>query len=79
MLSRLAYAQRFDSVPELIADTVTYNDSVSELDHLIIVAGHAIWKGGDPRDHDMDSEWVLDVAQAGRGNPEAFYAHIAKG
>ncbi|KAF8608712.1 hypothetical protein BDV93DRAFT_518783 [Ceratobasidium sp. AG-I] len=79
LLSRSAYTQRFDSVPELIADTVAYNDSVSDLDHLIIVAGHAIWKGGDPEDRQFDSEWVLDVAQEGRGNPEAFYAHIAKG
>ncbi|CUA66832.1 putative protein C57A10,07 [Schizosaccharomyces pombe 972h-] [Rhizoctonia solani] len=44
-----------------------------------MVAGHAIWKGSNPADHEEDSEWVLDVAQAGRGNPKAFYAHIAKG
>jgi hypothetical protein len=49
------------------------------MDHLIMVPGHAIWKGGDPSEYEKDSEWVLDVAQAGRGNPKAFYAHIAKG
>lgn len=78
-LSHSAYTQRFDSVPVLIVDTITYNHSISDLDHLIIVAGHAIWKGGDPEDFKFDSEWVLDVAQRGRGNPEAFHAHIAKG
>ncbi|CAE6459224.1 unnamed protein product [Rhizoctonia solani] len=62
-----------------ITDTVSYNHSEPELDHLIMVAGHAIWKGGDPASYEQDSEWVLDVAQAGRGNPKAFYAHIAKG
>lgn len=79
LLSHSAYTQRFDSVPELMADTVTYNHSIFDLDHLIIVAGHAIWKGGDPEDFKFDTEWVLDVAQKGRGNPEAFHAHIAKG
>ncbi|KAG8762646.1 hypothetical protein FRC11_008242 [Ceratobasidium sp. 423] len=64
---------------KLITDTVSYNHSESQLDHLIMVAGHAIWKGGDPTEYEKDSEWVLDVAQAGRGNPKAFYAHIAKG
>lgn len=67
------------TTPQLIADTISYNHSESRLDHLIVVAGHAIWKGGSPADYEKDSEWVLDVAQAGRGNPKAFYAHIAKG
>ncbi|CAE6481606.1 unnamed protein product [Rhizoctonia solani] len=70
---------RMVNTPQLITDTVSYNHSESELDHLIMVPGHAIWKGGDPEEHEKDSEWVLDVAQAGRGNPKAFYAHIAKG
>ncbi|KDN45177.1 hypothetical protein RSAG8_05092, partial [Rhizoctonia solani AG-8 WAC10335] len=70
---------RIATTPQLITDTVSYNHSESQLDHLITVAGHAIWKGGDPADYEQDSEWVLDVAQAGRGNPKAFYAHIAKG
>ncbi|CAE6490086.1 unnamed protein product [Rhizoctonia solani] len=70
---------RIGTPPKLITDTVSYNHSESRLDHLIMVAGHAIWKGGDPAAHEKDSEWVLDVAQAGRGNPKAFYAHIVKG
>jgi hypothetical protein len=86
LISNLRYAfllsrstQRFATTPLLITDTVTYNNSISELDHLIVVAGHAIWKGGAPAEYKKDSEWVLDVAQAGRGNPDAFYAHIVKG
>ncbi|CAE6414831.1 unnamed protein product [Rhizoctonia solani] len=70
---------RIGTTPKLITDTVSYNHSESQLDHLIMVAGHAIWKGGDPAAYEKDAEWVLDVAQAGRGNPKAFYAHIAKG
>lgn len=77
LLSRAS--QRFTTTPALIADTISYNTSVSQLDHLIIVAGHAIWKGGDIMDHSKDSSWVLDTAQEGHGNPDAFYAHIAKG
>ncbi|CAE6430545.1 unnamed protein product [Rhizoctonia solani] len=70
---------RIANTPQLITDTISYNHSESELDHLIMVPGHAIWKGGDPVEYEKDSEWVLDVAQAGRGNPKVFYAHIAKG
>ncbi|KAB5595988.1 Cytoplasm protein [Ceratobasidium theobromae] len=70
---------RAPTIPPLIADTVSYNSSESQLDHLIVVAGHAIWKGVSPLEYEKDSEWVLDVAQAGHGNPRAFYAHIAKG
>lgn len=77
LLSRAA--QRFTTTPALIADTVSYNDSISTLDHLIIVAGHAIWKGGAPADYTKDPSWVMDAAQTGHGNPSAFYAHIAKG
>lgn len=79
LLSRVKSTQGFVDTPQLIADTISYNYSLSHLDHLIIVAGHAIWKGGAPANHKEDSEWVLDVAQTSRGNPEAFYAHIAKG
>jgi hypothetical protein len=70
---------RVATIPRLIADTVSYNQSEPGLNHLIVVAGHAIWKGGSPTEHEKDSDWVLDVAQAGHGNPKAFYAHIAKG
>ncbi|KAG8775270.1 hypothetical protein FRC12_001585 [Ceratobasidium sp. 428] len=77
LLSRAA--RRFSATPAVIADTITYNQSISHLDHLIIVAGHAIWKGGAPEDYTKDSAWVLEAGQTGRGNPDAFYAHIAKG
>ncbi|KAG8710868.1 hypothetical protein FRC08_016611 [Ceratobasidium sp. 394] len=77
LLSRATH--RFTTTPALIANTVSYNQSMSDLSHLIIVAGHAIWKGGLPADYAKDSAWVLDTVQAGRGNPDAFYAHIAKG
>ncbi|QRV94024.1 cytoplasm protein [Ceratobasidium sp. AG-Ba] len=77
LLSRAA--RRFTTTPAIITDTVSYNRSISKLDHLVVVAGHAIWKGGSAADHSKDSSWVLDTAQEGHGNPSAFYAHITKG
>lgn len=55
-------------------------DSWTEsLDHLIIVPGHAIWKGVDPAKRTQDSEWILKPYQKGVGKTEVFWEHIAVG
>lgn len=55
-------------------------DSWTEsLDHLIIVPGHAIWKGIDPEKRTQDSEWFLEPYQKGAGKTQVFWEHIAAG
>ena len=49
------------------------------LDHLIIVPGHAIWKGFDPEKCTQDSEWILEPYQKGAGKTYVFWEHIAAG
>lgn len=49
------------------------------LDHLIIVPGHAIWKGVDPEKRTEDSEWILNPYQKGTGKTQVFWEHIAVG
>lgn len=49
------------------------------LDHLIIVPGHAIWKGVDPDKRTQDSEWILEPYQKGAGKTRVFWEHIATG
>jgi len=49
------------------------------LDHLIIIPGHAIWKGIDPEKRTQDSEWILEPYQKGTGKTQVFWEHIAAG
>lgn len=49
------------------------------LDHLIVVPGHAIWKGVDPEMRTQDSEWILKPYQRGTGKTEVFWEHISVG
>lgn len=49
------------------------------LDHLVIVPGHAIWKGADPEQRTQDSEWILKPYQKGTGKTQVFWEHIAVG
>ena len=49
------------------------------LDHLIIVPGHAIWKGFDPDKRTQDSEWILEPYQRGSGKTRLFWESISTG
>ena len=49
------------------------------LDHLIVVPGHAIWKGADPEKRTQDSEWTLEPYQKGSGRTRVFWEHIVTG
>lgn len=46
--------------------------------HLVMVAGHAIWKGG-PSLGETDDEWTLEPYQRGHNESEAWISHIEKG
>lgn len=49
------------------------------LNHLIVVPGHAIWKGSRPELRMDDNEWVLEPYQKGKGRVRAFFSHIVRG
>ena len=51
---------------------ITRND----LDHLIIVPCHSIWRGSNSWLEDED--WILESYQQGAGRVNAFYEHIAR-
>ncbi|EPX74809.1 uncharacterized protein SOCG_02291 [Schizosaccharomyces octosporus yFS286] len=51
-------------------------DPLSNLNHLIIIAGHAVWLGGSSKGQE-DSEWILEPYQKGEG--KVFASHIYKG
>lgn len=45
--------------------TVAHKPWMTPLDHLIIVPGHAIWKGVDAQKRTHDTEWILEEYQKG--------------
>lgn len=63
--------------PGLFA-TISRDKSIRGLTHLIIVPGHAIWKGTDPQLRLREDQWVLDPYQRGGGRVAAFFAHILR-
>ncbi|PCH43583.1 hypothetical protein WOLCODRAFT_103794 [Wolfiporia cocos MD-104 SS10] len=66
-----------DGEPFGIVETIQRDETLSTLDHLIIVPGHAIWIGIDPAKRLDDNEWILEPYQRGGGRVAAFYKHIA--
>jgi len=56
--------------------TIDRPNTRNELDHLIIVPCHSIWKGSNSWLEDKD--WILESYQQGVGRVNAFYEHIAR-
>jgi len=52
---------------------------MENLEHLVIVPGHAIWIGNDPGQRLDESQWALEPYQKGRARLEALYQHIQRG
>ncbi|KAH9839441.1 uncharacterized protein C8Q71DRAFT_749535 [Rhodofomes roseus] len=67
------------SPPSDILSTIQRHDALSTIDHLIMVPGHAVWKGTDVTRRLDDEEWILEPYQRGGGRVAAFYQHIAAG
>lgn len=65
--------------PADILSTIQRHEALSEIDHLIMVPGHAIWRGTDIRRRLDDDEWILEPYQRGGGRVAAFYQHIETG
>lgn len=61
-----------------IEQTIDRTDDLTRLTHLVLVAGHAIWKGGQADRRDDDDNWVLTPIQKG-GSVKTFYKHIEAG
>jgi len=72
-------APTYQTEPTSILNTISRGTSIQSLDHLIIVAGHAIWTGCDANDTLHEEQWVLEERQKGGGNVEAFVSHIREG
>jgi hypothetical protein len=56
----------------------TENVNFASLDHLIMVPGHAVWRGRKASEIVQDENWVLEAMQKG-GSIRTFVKHIIKG
>ena len=56
--------------------TVDRPPTRNNLDHLIVVPCHAIWRGSNSWSRDED--WILESYQQGTGRVHALYEHIAR-
>lgn len=65
--------------PYGIWSTLERDETLAGLNHLVIVPGHAIWKGLDAERRFEDDEWVLEEYQRGGGRVSAFVQHITQG
>ncbi len=68
-----------DSSPEAILSTIERSKTLSSINHLVIVPGHAIWKGTHPERGLDEDNWILEPYQRGGGRVAAFYGHIVRG
>lgn len=51
---------------------------LSTLEHLVIVPGHAVWRGRTKEEATQDESWVLEDIQRG-GSVQTFIKHVMKG
>lgn len=56
----------------------TESVDLSSLDHLVIVPGHAVWRGRTKEEAVQDENWVLEEIQRG-GSVQTFIKHVMKG
>jgi len=71
--------QESQQISKSIYDTLSRDAHLTKLQHLIIVAGHAVWTGCSANDRLDEDNWILEERQKGGGNVEAFFAHIEQG
>ncbi|BEI82486.1 hypothetical protein CcaverHIS002_0303540 [Cutaneotrichosporon cavernicola] len=75
----LADADILDSGrPPSVETTIKRDPRMVEVDHLILVPGHAVWLGSDVGQVGEDGEWVLEGMQKG-GSVGTYIKHIEKG
>jgi hypothetical protein len=72
----LATAEQLDSgIPLSIETTIERDARYAQLDHMVMVPGHAVWAGNDPAKVMQDEEWILEPMQKG-GSVKTFVKHI---
>ena len=67
------------NTPINIVSTLSRSNTVQNLNHLIIVPGHSIWKGSNPYLMRNENEWMLEPYQKGGERVFAFINHISRG
>ena len=67
------------AAPRGIWETIARNRALEAVDHLIMVPGHAIWKGSDVEARLDEDQWILEPYQHGGGRVSAFFRHIVAG
>ncbi|KAM5533031.1 hypothetical protein V8D89_013299 [Ganoderma adspersum] len=67
------------AAPRGIWETLQRDRTLREIDHLIMVPGHAIWTGRSVDERMDEGAWVLESYQRGGGRIAAFFRHIAGG
>ena len=65
--------------PHAIYSAIDHGNHLRTLDHLVIVPGHAIWKGTSAKHVFDEDSWHLEPFQRGGGSVQAIYNHIARG
>lgn len=70
--------QRESPIPLSIETTLERDARYAELEHLIVVPGHAIWLGHDADRVDDDADWILEPMQKG-GSVKTYVKHIERG
>ena len=67
---------RYRQHPASILSTISSRITAT---NLVVVAGHAIWKGCLPERRLYDTDWVLEEYQKGTRSITAFFSHIVRG
>jgi hypothetical protein len=65
-------------IPLSIETTLERDARFGQLEHLIMVPGHAIWLGHDPARVEDDDQWILEPMQRG-GSVKTYLEHIRQG
>ncbi|KAG6370959.1 hypothetical protein JVT61DRAFT_10671 [Boletus reticuloceps] len=65
--------------PGSILATIRRDETLTRLSHLIVVPGHAIWKGSRREEVSDEDMWTLEDYQRGGGRVSAFVDHIEHG
>ncbi|KAK0461014.1 uncharacterized protein EV420DRAFT_1640517 [Desarmillaria tabescens] len=66
-------------LPHSIVSTIARHRALANLNHLVIVPGHAIWRGANSASRLDVDDWVLEPYQREGNRVDTFYRHITRG
>lgn len=75
--NRDALARDVPSIPRSLLSTLT--PAHSQLSHLVMIPGHAIWQGCDASHSTRDSDWILQDFQKDGKHVKTYLKHLTKG